>query len=263
MKPKQVPYIFIPYPAFLAECDELTPQEKAVLLFLMSSTYRNWNPSYRELSAKLSLGNSTIKRAITKLRLLGFITASVSIHGETYKNKVNQYRVNFKNPTEWCPTLDLKTSIERCYEMNGSPVPIFSYVYLDNKTLAEDFEHALSTGEIRRTRAVAVDMVDKILSSTLPIAVRLEFEEKKFSKLVGVWRSCRAFIEWLEIKKDYLNGEQVEQLKNLFISENLDGERRTILRETLLTKTAAEFLTVMETEREKSQAERDKKLSPP
>lgn len=64
MKTKQVPYIFIPFPAFLAECDELTPQEKAVLLFLMSSTYRNWNPSYRELAAKLSLGNSTIKRAI-------------------------------------------------------------------------------------------------------------------------------------------------------------------------------------------------------
>lgn len=261
MKTKQVPYIFIPFPAFLAECDELTPQEKAVLLFLMSSTYRNWNPSYRELAAKLSLGNSTIKRAITKLQLLGFITASVSIHGETYKNKVNQYRVNLKNPTEWCPTLDLKTSIERCYELNGSPVPVFSYVYLDNKTLAEDFERALSTGEIRRTRAVSVDMVDKILSSTLPIELRLEFEEKKF-RAVNIWRACRDFIEWLEIKKDYINGEQVERLKGIFINENLDGERRTILRETLLNKTAAEFLSVVENEREKSQAERDKKLSP-
>lgn len=262
MKTKQVPYIFIPFPAFLAECEELTPQEKAVLLFLMSSTYRNWNPSYKELARKLNIGNSTIIKAITKLRLLGFVTASVSIHGETYKNKVNQYRVNLKNPAEWVPTLELKTSIERCYELNGSPVPMFSYVYLDNKTLAEDFERALSTGEIRRTRAVPADMVDKILSSTLPIAVRLEFEEKKFSKLVGVWRSCRAFIEWLEIKKDHLSGEHLEQLKNLFISENLDGERRTVLRETLLTKTATEFLATVETEREKSQAERDKKLSP-
>lgn len=262
MKTKQVPYIFIPYPAFLAECDELTPQEKAVLLFLMSSTYRNWNPSYRELSAKLSLGNSTIKRAITKLRLLGFITASVSIHGETYKNKVNQYRVNFKNPTEWCPTLDLKTSIERCYELNGSAVPVFSYVYLDNKTLAEDFERALSTGEIKRTRAVPVGMLDKILSSTLPIDLRLEFEEKKF-RAVNIWRACRDFTEWLEVKKDYLNSEQAGLLKNLFISENLDGERRAVLRENLLTKTAAEFLDILETEREKSQAERDKKLSPP
>lgn len=260
MKTKQVPYIFIPYPAFLAECDELTPQEKAVLLFLMSSTYRNWNPSYRELAAKLSLGNSTIKRAITKLRLLGFITASVSIHGETYKNKVNQYRVNLKNPAEWCPTLDLKASIERCYELNGSPVPVFSYVYLDNKTLAEDYERALSTGEIKRTRAVPVGMVDKILSTDLPLGLRLEFEEKNF-KRGNIWRACRDFIEWLEMKKE-LNGEQVERLKSLFISENLDGERRAILRENLLTKTAAEFLAVVEAERERSQAERDKKLSP-
>lgn len=261
MKPKQVPYIFIPYPAFLAECYELTPQEKAVLLFLMSSTYRNWNPSYRELAAKLSLGNSTIKRAITKLHLLGFITAAVSIHGETYKNKVNQYRVNFKNPAEWCPTLDLKASIERCYELNGSPVPVFSYVYLDNKTLAEDFERALATGEIKRTRAVPVGMVDKILSTDLPLELRLEFEEKKF-KAINIWRACRGFIEWLEIKKEYISSEQVERLKGLFISENLDGERRAVLRETLMTKTPAEFLAVVETEREKSQAERDKKLSP-
>lgn len=227
----------------------------------MSSTYRNWNPSYRELAAKLSLGNSTIKRAITKLQLLGFITASVSIHGETYKNKVNQYRVNLKNPAEWCPTLDLKTSIERCYELNGSPVPVFSYVYLDNKTLAEDFERALSTGEIRRSRAVPVGMVDKILSSTLPIELRLEFEEKKF-KAVKILRACRDFIEWLEIKKDYISGDQVGQLKNVFINENLVSDQWAILRETLLNKTAAEFLAVVEkTEREKSQAERDKKLS--
>lgn len=262
MKPKQVPYIFIPYPAFLAECDELTPQEKAVLLFLMSSTYRNWNPSYRELAAKLSLGNSTIKRAITKLRLLGFITASVSIHGETYKNKVNQYRVNLKNPAEWCPTLDLKTSIERCYELNGSPVPVFSYVYLDNKTLAEDFEQALATGEIRRTRAVAVDMVDKILSTALPLEIMADYEQKDF-KRGNIWRVCRGFIEWLELKKDRLNSEQLEKLKNIFISENLDGERRSVLREALRNKTTADFLAVVEAEREKSQAERDKKLSPP
>lgn len=263
MKQKQVPYIFIPYPAFLAECDELTPQEKAVLLFLMSSTYRNWNPSYRELAAKLSLGNSTIKRAITKLCLMGFISASMSIRGETYKNKVNQYRVNLKNPAEWCPTLDLKTSIERCYELNGSPVPMFSYVYLDKKTLAEDFERALSTGKIRRTRAVPVGMVDKILSTALPLEIMTDYEEKNFKRMVGIWRSCRAFIEWLEVKKDYLNSEQAEKLKNIFINENLDGERWAVLREALLTKTATEFLAVLETEREKSQAVRDKKLSLP
>lgn len=261
MKTKQVPYIFIPFPAFLAECDELTPQGKAILLFLMSSTYRNWNPSYKELARKLNIGNSTITKAITKLRLLGFVTASVSIHGETYKNKVNQYRVNLKNPAEWCPTLELKASIERCYELNGSAVPIFSYVYLDNKTLAEDFERALSTGEIRRTRAVPVGMVDKILSTDLPIELRLEFEEKNF-KLGNIWRACRDFIEWLEMKTD-LNGEQIERFKSLFISENLDGERRAVLRETLLSKTAAEFLAVVEIEREKYQAERNKKLSPP
>ncbi len=261
MKTKQVPYIFIPFPAFLAECEELTPQEKAVLLFLMSSTYRNWNPSYKELARKLNIGNSTITRAITKLRLLGFITATVSIHGETYKNKVNQYRVNLKNPAEWCPTLELKASIERCYELNGSAAPVFSYVYLDNKTLAEDFERALSTGEIRRTRAVPLAMVDKILSTDLPIEIRMEFEEEKF-KAFNIPRACREFIGWLEIKKDYLNGEQVERLKNIFISENLVTERWAFLREPLLTKTSAEFLAVVEIEREKYQAERDKKLSP-
>jgi hypothetical protein len=186
----------------------------------------------------------------------------VSIHGETYKNKVNQYRVNLKNPADWFPTLDLKASIERCYELNGSPAPVFSYVYLDNKTLAEDFERALATGEIKRTRAVPLEMVDKILSTALPLEIMADYEEKDF-KRASIWRACRGFIEWLEIKKEYLNAEQVEKLKNLFISENLDGERRTILRETLLNKTAADFLNVLEIEREKSQAERDKKLSPP
>jgi hypothetical protein len=63
--------------------------------------------------------------------------------------------------------------------------------------------------------------------------------------------------------KTDLNGEQIERLKSLFITENLEGERRAVLRETLLSKTAAEFLTVVEIEREKYQAERNKKLSSP
>jgi hypothetical protein len=67
----------------------------------------------------------------------------------------------------------------------------------------------------------------------------------------------------IEIKNDYLNGDQVERLKNIFISENLVTERWAALQEPLMTKTAAEFLAVVEIAREKYQAERNKKLSSP
>jgi predicted transcriptional regulator len=116
---KKIDYLFVAFPSFLAECDELTPQDKAIFLYFVSSSHRNWYPSYRELSRKLSLGNSTIKKAIVKLQLLGFITARTSIRGDGTKNEINSYKVNLSNSEKWCPTLDLKEEIERCYELNG------------------------------------------------------------------------------------------------------------------------------------------------
>lgn len=255
---KKINYAFVAIPSFIAECDELTPQDKAVFLYLVSSSFRNWSPSYRELSQRLSLGNSTIRKSIIKLHLLGFITATTSIRGEDYKNEINRYKVNLTESHLWCPTLSLKEAIERCFELNKSKPPQFSLIYMDRARLEMDIKKAIEKGHIARTEAVSPETAENILSMDIPLETLVEYEvrAKDYFKQ-SIWVACRHFSEWLQDKK-LLNALQCEFFKNQFAKENLNSERRTILREALLEKSHEDFLIILEIEKKKTQQDKKK-----
>jgi hypothetical protein len=248
---KKINYSFVAFPSLLAESNVLSVQDKAVFLYLLSNSHRNWNPSYRELSQKLSLGNSTIRRSIVKLHLLGFITARTSIRGKTYKNEINEYRVNLMNPSLWCPTLDLKEEIERCYEINRATPPIF--VYIDYRKLEMDIRKALDKGIIVRTEATLTKTAEQHFSTDIPLEYLTEYEVHSVDfRRINIWQSCVGFSNWLNKKSGSLSSYQQDYFKNRFIDDNLSGDKRKSLREALLTLSHSVFLAFVETDKEKT-----------
>lgn len=252
---KKINYSFVAFPSFLAESNVLSVQDKAVFLYLLSNSHRNWNPSYRELSQKLSLGNSTIRRSIVKLHLLGFITARTSIRGKTYKNEINEYRVNLMNPSLWCPTLDLKEEIERCYEINRATPPTFSFVYIDYRKLEEDIKKSMEKGIIARTGATLTKLAEQHFSTDIPLECLTEYEVRSADLMrMNIWQACSDFAAWLNKKSGSISSHQLDYFKNRFIDDNLSGEKRMALREALLTLSHLDFLAFIEADKEKTKA---------
>lgn len=258
---KKIDYVFVAFPSFLAETDELTPADKAVFLYLMSCSHRSWNPSYKEFARKLSLGNTTIRKSIIKLHLLGFIVARTSIRGEALVNEINSYKVNLTSPDDWCPTLSLKEEIERCFEINNKPAPIFKLVYPDRKALNEDISTAIEKGHSIRRKTISPQNAQKLLEDNLPLKECIEFEELlSGARRANIWQACSLFSLWIQLKSSSLSPGQVIGFKTLFSEEIITSERWSRVKEALFTENHQRFLEVIAEEKEKRKKNDEKSI---
>lgn len=247
---KKIDYLFVAFPSFLAESDELTPQDKAVLLYLCSAISRNWNPSYRELTRHLGLGNSTIRKTILKLQLFGFIAVKKGKQEGSIKNEINDYFMNMNNPERWSPTMRMREGIISCYEINKRNPPDFKNVYSDIKALLNDLEQSLEKGRLVQENLTTVDLVEASEAKMVPLNILNDYERAKEQfKRMSRWDSMTYFIMWL--KGNRLSLENGLYFRELYIQDELTGDKFEIIRQIILTADLKSILEMIEIEKKK------------